>query len=66
MDLYSTGNISDKEKADALQLQTIDVTQAWKDIAPGYNVQKSILKMTGIDFGPLRSPQKNMPLEMEK
>lgn len=65
-DLYATGKAEDKAKADALQLQTIAVIQAWKDIAPGYNVQKSILKMTGIDFGPLRSPQENMPAAMEK
>ena len=29
------------------------------------NTQKAILKMTGIDFGPLRSPQRNMSKDQE-
>lgn len=29
------------------------------------NCQKSILKMTGIDFGPLRLPQENMSYKDE-
>ena len=56
IDLYSSGTKEDKTKADELQLKTIAVIQTWKDIAKGFNVQKSILKMTGIDFGPMRSP----------
>lgn len=31
----------------------------------GLNVQKSILKMTGIDFGPLRLPQENLTKDQE-
>ena len=42
------------------------VIEKWGEIAPGYNVQKAILKMTGIDFGPLRTPQANMPADMER
>ena len=42
------------------------VIEQWGKIAPWYNVQKAILKMTGIDFGPLRLPQANMPADMEK
>jgi hypothetical protein len=41
------------------------VIQAWEKMFPGYNVQKSILKMTGIDFGPLRMPQANLSYEQE-
>ena len=40
----------------ALQVKTNEVIQAWKDICPGLSPAKSILKMTGIDFGPLRLP----------
>lgn len=58
-ELYSTWNKADKEKADDLQLRTIEVIQAWKDIMPAGNPQKAILKMTGIDFGPWRLPQEN-------
>ena len=48
-----------------LQLKSVEVIESWPEIAPGYNVQKSILKMTGIDFGPLRNPQENMPHDLE-
>jgi len=38
----------------------------WEDIVPAsLNPQKAILKMTGIDFGPLRLPQKGLTHEME-
>ena len=39
--------------------------QAWKDIAGSINPQKSILKMTGIDFGPMRVPNQNLSHEQE-
>lgn len=39
---------------EALQLKTVMVIEMWNKMLPGLNVQKSMLKMTGIDFGPLR------------
>jgi len=41
------------------------VIENWVKLIPGLNVQKSILKMTGIDFGPLRAPQKNLSPQQE-
>jgi dihydrodipicolinate synthase/N-acetylneuraminate lyase len=46
----------DMEKLIALQLETVMVIEKWAETVPVLNVQKSILKMTGIDFGPLRLP----------
>jgi len=50
---------------EALQLKTVMVIEAWVKMLPGMNVQKSILKMTGIDFGPLRMPQANLSHDQE-
>lgn len=45
------------EEANALQKLTDEVIGAWKEGSwAGYNVQKALLKMSGIDFGPLRLP----------
>ena len=63
--LFDSLDKKDILKAEALQSKTVEVINAWTHICPGYNPQKAILKMTGIDFGPLRSPQENMPPAME-
>merc|ERR1712166_1688595 len=63
--LFDSLDKADILKAEALQRKTVDVINAWSSICPGYNTQKSILKVTGIDFGPLRAPQENMPHAME-
>jgi len=49
----------------SLQKKTNEVIQAWKDICPGLMPAKSILKMTGIDFGPLRLPLENPTKDQE-
>jgi len=55
--LWESGDKDDYKKAQELQFKTIEAIQAWKDNCPsGYNPQKAIMKMTGIDFGPMRSP----------
>lgn len=64
-ELYMSGDQHKKAEADARQLQTIAVIQAWKDIAGSVNPQKAILKMTGIDFGPMRVPNGNLTHEQE-
>ena len=46
-------------------MKTVDVIQTWVAMYPDLNTQKAILKMTGIDFGPLRLPQENMTYEQE-
>jgi dihydrodipicolinate synthase/N-acetylneuraminate lyase len=56
----------DLDKAEDLQMQTVAVIEEWVALCGSYNPQKSILKMTGIDFGPLRLPQENMPADLEK
>jgi N-acetylneuraminate lyase len=53
------------DEAREAQLKAIDVIKAWTKITGGINAQKSILKMTGIDFGPLRAPQDNPTHEQE-
>ena len=58
-------NRHDFEEANAMQLKQIDVIKAWTKITGAANCQKSILKMTGIDFGPLRAPQDNPTHEQE-
>ena len=63
--LFNSLDRADILKAEALQRKTVDVINTWSSICPGYNTQKSIMKMTGIDFGPLRAPQENMPHDME-
>jgi N-acetylneuraminate lyase len=47
----------DMAKIIDLQLKTVMVIEKWSEVVPALNVQKSILKMTGIDFGPMRLPQ---------
>lgn len=64
-DLYMRGDAKSREIANQHELQTIAVIQAWKDICGSLNPQKAILKMTGIDFGPLRLPQANLSHDME-
>jgi hypothetical protein len=44
-------------------MKTVDVIETWVRLLGSANVQKSILKMTGIDFGPLRLPQVNLTKE---
>merc|ERR1719469_1450098 len=58
-------NRHDFEEANAMQLKQIDVIKAWTKITGAANCQKSILKITGIDFGPLRAPQDNPTHEQE-
>jgi hypothetical protein len=53
------------EKINALQLKTVEVIERWIEVVPVLNVQKSILKMTGIDFGPMRLPQQNLSHDQE-
>ncbi len=63
-------------RAQTAQLKTAQVIQVWQaacaspainggDGAYG-NPQKAILKLTGIDFGPMRPPQRNPNLKCEK
>ena len=65
IEMYMSGDPKQIEAANKLELKTIAVIQAWKDICGDLNPQKSILKMTGINFGPLRLPQANLSLDME-
>lgn len=60
---WNAGNV---DAAEDLQMTTVDVIETWVAMCGSYNPQKAILKMTGIDFGPLRLPQENMPADMEK
>merc|ERR1712137_1373731 len=60
---YNNGNLT---LAEDFQLKTVEVIETWVAMCGNYNPQKAILKMTGIDFGPLRLPQENMPADMEK
>ena len=54
--LWEEDPVKNAQKINDLQMKTVTVIETWNEIAPGYNVQKALLKMTGIDFGPLRSP----------
>ena len=58
-------NDGDYKAAQDLQMKTVDVIETWVRLMGSANVQKSILKMTGIDFGPLRLPQVNLTKEQE-
>ena len=58
-------NAGDLDKAYELQMKTVDVIETWVKLMGDLNTQKAILKMTGIDFGPLRLPQENMTKEQE-
>jgi dihydrodipicolinate synthase/N-acetylneuraminate lyase len=59
-ELYNKFDKESRAEMEALQYKTVMVVQTWEKFFPGYNVWKSILKMTGIDFGPLRMPQANL------
>jgi len=61
VDLYESYERKNIDMANSLQNQTVQVIESWGE-GPwnGYNVQKAILQMTGVDFGPLRAPQMNM------
>ena len=65
LDATNAWNAGDLKKAEALQMKTVDVIETWVKLMGDLNTQKSILKMTGIDFGPLRLPQENMTKEQE-
>merc|ERR1712228_380550 len=63
------GNWDKKEIEMAINLQntTVAIIESWGEGSwNGFNVQKAILKMTGIDFGGLRWPQKNLDEETMK
>ena len=61
----NTWNAGDLQSAENLQLKTVEVIETWVKMMGDLNTQKAILKMTGIDFGPLRLPQENMTKEQE-
>ena len=46
-------------------MKTVEVIETWVQLMGDLNTQKAILKMTGIDFGPLRLPQENMTKDQE-
>ena len=58
-------NAGELARAQELQMKTVEVIETWVKLMGDLNTQKAILKMTGIDFGPLRLPQENMTHEQE-
>ena len=58
-------NNGDLQTAQDLQMKTVEVIETWVQLMGDLNTQKAILKMTGIDFGPLRLPQENMTKDQE-